>query len=58
MVHFDKNVDTIDMLRHGDKIRFTGYIKSLKMNISYHGRDKVHKEDSYPHLGAFKIEKI
>jgi hypothetical protein len=55
--HLDQNIDSLNELRLGDVVSFTGYIRNLKVHDSGRSALKL-AEDEFPHVQTFKINKI
>ena len=52
----EENMDTIDQLRRGSVVKFSGFMHRMHSQIKQHARNTAHFEDSYPHLRMKKIE--
>ena len=55
--HLDRNLNSLNELRLGDVVEFTGYIRNLKVINSGRSVLKL-AEDEFPHIQTFKIKKI
>ena len=54
--HLDRNIDSLNELRLGDVVSFTGYIRNLKVHDSGRNALKL-AEDEFPHVQVFDIKK-